>query len=230
VSEGVPDSVGGMKAVDWGVFGLREAPFSMTPDPSYLYLGAAHEGALANLVYGVGERKGFLMVTGEVGTGKTTLCRALMAQLDRGVHKALILSSNLGRDELIRLIASDFGVEEEGSGRVEDLEHINRFLLERLARGENAVIIIDEAQNLPDSTLEELRLISNLETDREKLIQIVLVGQPELREKLGKPNLRQLDQRITVRYHLRPLTAAETGEYVAYLVAVAAAGETRYVE
>jgi general secretion pathway protein A len=211
--------------MDWTYFGLKETPFNVTPDPAYLYLTAAHEGALSSLVYGIGERKGFMMVSGEVGTGKTTLCRALMTQLDRTVHKALIFSSSLGRDELVRLVAADFGISGDEGGSVAQIEELNRFLLESLSRGENAVLIIDEAQNLPDATLEEIRLISNLETDRQKLIQIVLVGQPELREKLRQNHLRQLDQRIAVRYHLRPLSLSETSEYVRHRIRVASAGE-----
>lgn len=211
-------------SVDWDFFGLREAPFSVTPDPSYLYLTMAHEGALSNLYYGIGSRKGFMMITGEVGTGKTTLCRALLGQLDQTVHRALVLSSNLDRDELIRLIISDFDLSRSDGGRVEGLEDLNQFLVERLSRGENAVLVIDEAQNLPDSTLEEIRLISNLETEREKLIQIILVGQPELREKLAQPHLRQLDQRIAVKYHLRPLSRKETGGYVRHRLKVASDG------
>jgi general secretion pathway protein A len=211
-------------SVDWEFFGLREAPFSATPDPSYLYLTMAHEGALSNLYYGIGGRKGFMMITGEVGTGKTTLCRALLGQLDQKVHRALVLSSNLDRDELVRLIVTDFALSRSDGGRVEGLEDLNRFLVERLSRGENAVLIIDEAQNLPDSTLEEIRLISNLETEREKLIQIILVGQPELREKLTQPHLRQLDQRIAVKYHLRPLSRKETEGYVRHRLKTASAG------
>jgi general secretion pathway protein A len=211
--------------MEWIYFGLKETPFNVTPDPAYLYLTAAHEGALSSLVYGIGERKGFMLVSGEVGTGKTTLCRALVAQLDRTVHKALIFSSSLGRDELVRLVAADFGISGGEGGSVDQIEDLNRFLLERLSRGENAVLVIDEAQNLPDATLEEIRLISNLETDRQKLIQIVLVGQPELREKLKQTHLRQLDQRIAVRYHLRPISLSETREYIRHRIRVASAGE-----
>jgi general secretion pathway protein A len=165
-----------------------------------------------------------MMITGEVGTGKTTLCRALLGQLDQTVHRALLLSSNFDRDELLRLIVADFGLSRSDGGRVEGLEGLNQFLVESLARGENAVLVIDEAQNLPDSTLEEIRLISNLETEREKLIQIILVGQPELREKLARPNLRQLDQRIAVKYHLRPLSRKETGDYIRHRIKVASVG------
>ena len=211
--------------VDWSFFGLKETPFNVTPDPSYFYLTTAHEGALSSLVYGIGARKGFMMVSGEVGTGKTTLCRALMGQLDKNVHKALVFSSSLDRDELVRLIAADFGVPESEGGDVAQIEDLNRFLLDKLARGENAVLVIDEAQNLPDATLEEIRLISNLETDRQKLIQIILVGQPELRDKLQQQHLRQLDQRIAVRYHLRPISLSETREYVSHRIRVASVGD-----
>jgi general secretion pathway protein A len=208
--------------MDWRVFGLKETPFNVTPDPAYLHMTASHEGAFSQLVYGIGQRKGFLLITGEVGTGKTTLCRALMQQLDKSVHRALILGSSLDRDELVRLVAADYGITEEEGGYVAGLEDINRFLMERVEKGENAVLVIDEAQNLPDATLEELRLISNLETDTAKLVQIILVGQPELKEKLRQPHLRQLDQRIVVRYSLRSLTADETQEYIAHRVSVAA--------
>ena len=186
-------------------FYLTENPFNITPDPKFLYLSKKHQEALDLLCFGISERKGFLMLSGEVGTGKTTLCRALLDKLDINVKSALILNPLLSDTELIRAINEDFGLRVDSSSLKEQVDALNSFLMVKAGEGGNAVVIIDEAQNLSPKALEMIRLLSNLETEKMKLIQIVLVGQPELREKLKLPELRQLNQRIVVRYHLSPL-------------------------
>lgn len=211
-----------------GRFGLREDPFGVTPDPRYFFPGKTHEEALSSLIYGIEKRAGFVLVTGEVGTGKTLLCRAVLARLGPQVRTALVLNPDLGPLELLRAIASDFGLETGPPDKVQLLESLNRFLLSRLSAGENVVLIIDESQLLPDDSLEQIRLLSNLETNREKLIQLVLVGQPELLEKLGRPHLRQVAQRISVRFHLRRLAFREVPRYVGHRIRLASvSGEQR---
>lgn len=206
-------------------FGFREPPFGVTPDPRFIYLGGTHEQALSSVCYGIAQRQGFVMVTGEVGTGKTLLCRALLDRLGEKTSTALILNPCLGPLELLRLIVSDFGIIAQTSEKPGLLEALNRFLLAKLQLGEHVVLIIDEAQTLPDQSLEEIRLLSNLETDREKLLQMVLVGQPELLDKLRLPHLRQVNQRITVRCGLQPLQPQEIRQYVAHRLRVASGRE-----
>ncbi len=198
-------------------FYLKEMPFHVTPDPKFLYLGTKHREAIELLRYGINKRKGFIVLTGEVGTGKTTICRALLEKLADNVETALVLNPLLGPDELLKTVTNDLGLtpgEGDGSGVKSHLDVLNTFLLDVTEKGGNAVVIIDEAQNLSARALEMLRLISNLETESEKLIQIILVGQPELKEKLGRRELRQLNQRIVVRYDLAPLDRKETGAYI----------------
>ena len=202
-------------------FRLREEPFNVTPDPRFLYLTAQHREALNHLLYGIRERKGFIAITGEVGTGKTTLCRALLKELDGQCHTALILNPLLSGIQLLRAIVEEFGVEAGRRDRLGYLNALNQFLLKTSSLGRDAVLIIDEAQDMTIECLEQVRLLSNLETDRQKLLQIVLVGQPELRKKLARPELRQLAQRITVRFHLQTLDPADTGAYLRHRVAVA---------
>jgi general secretion pathway protein A len=214
-------------------YGFLEKPFSLTPDPKYLYRSESHANAFELLQYAVRRREGFVVVTGDIGTGKTTLCRAVLEQLDRRTFTALILNPFLAEEDLLRLILQDFGVvsrDEMKRGRLarvskqELIETLNEFLLSLLPLGATAVLIIDEAQNLPHSVLEHIRILSNLETDKEKLLQIVLVGQMNLREVLRSPELRQLDQRVSIRYSLRPLTADETAAYVAHRLTIAGGG------
>ena len=195
-------------------FYLKENPFNITPDPRFLYRSKKHQEALDLLFFGISERKGFMMLSGEVGTGKTTICRVLLDKLNSKVEKALILTPFLSDIELIRAINEDFGVTEHNSSLKEQLDALNAFLLKKAQHGGNAVVIIDEAQNLSLKALEMVRLLSNFETEKMKLLQIVLVGQPELREKLKLPELRQLNQRIVVRYHLMSLNFEETKEYI----------------
>jgi general secretion pathway protein A len=195
-------------------YGLIRAPFEMTPDPAFLYLGESHQEGLATLVYGVQARKGFVLLTGEVGTGKTTLLHSLLAQLDPSTASAFIFNSKLGTHDFFRILFDEFGIREECRTKAEYLMALNSFLIERLERDETALLIIDEAQNLSPEMLEEIRLLSNLETPTHKLLQIMLVGQPELSDLIAKPELRQLRQRIVLRHDLRPFTRDELDDYV----------------
>jgi general secretion pathway protein A len=202
-------------------YGLKENPFGLTPDPKFLFLSEKHKEVFSHLIYGIQQRKGFIEITGEVGTGKTTLCRALLNKVDEKTRTALILNPILSRIELLKSILEDLGLESEGESEKELLERLNKFLIEELSGGGNVVIIIDESQDLTSSLLEEIRLLSNLETEKEKLLQIILVGQPELHHKLNSPNLRQLNQRIAVRYHLTALGEKQTRDYIYYRLKVA---------
>lgn len=195
-------------------YGLVRSPFEMTPDPAFLYLSEAHREGLATLVYGVQARKGFVLLTGEVGTGKTTLLHALLAQLDRETASAFIFNPRLDPMDFFRVLFDEYGIEEPCRTKAEYLLALNRFLIERLERDAPTLLIVDEAQNLSAEMLEEIRLLSNLETPTSKLIQIMLVGQPELWEKLSRPELRQLRQRIVLRHRLQPFDEADTGSYV----------------
>jgi len=203
---------------------LREEPFNVTPDPRFLYFTPQHREALDHMLYGIGQRKGFICLTGEVGTGKTTLCRSLLGQLDARYDTALILNPVLTPTQLLRSVVDELGIETRRRDRLGYLRLLNQFLLAANAAGRDAVLIVDEAQDMPVETLEMTRLLSNLETDSQKLLQIVLVGQPELRDKLAKPALRQLAQRITVRYHLGRMSPAETERYIHHRLQVAGGG------
>jgi general secretion pathway protein A len=201
---------------------LREEPFNLTPDPRFLYLTPKHTEAINHLIYGIRQRKGFICLTGEVGAGKTTLCRTLLNQLGAQFHTALILNPMLSRTQLLRAILDEFGVQTDSRDRLECLGLLNHYLLGVNSAGQDAVVIIDEAQDMPEATLEMTRLLGNLETPSRKLPQIVLVGQPELRARLAQPGLRQLAQRITVRFHLGTMSPNDTREYVRYRLRVAA--------
>jgi general secretion pathway protein A len=209
-------------------YGLSEPPFSITPNPRFLFFSARHREALNHLLYGIRERKGFVQLTGEVGCGKTTLCRALLEQLGPGVSTALILNPVLTADQLIKGVAMEFGLHCNGKDRLETVESINHFLLDHVKQGRDAVLLIDEAQDLTNDLLEQVRLLSNLETDERKLLQIVLLGQPELRDRLNHHGLRQLRQRITVRYHLGPLRHNEVSQYVHHRLHVSGASGPPY--
>jgi len=209
-------------------YGLTEPPFDITPNPRFLFYGAKHREAFNHLLYGIRERKGFVQMTGEVGAGKTTLCRAMLEQLDDHFATALILNPIMSADELVKAVAVEFGLQVKGLDRLDTLAVINQFLLKQLERRKDTVLIIDEAQDLTDELLEQVRLLSNLETDNRKLLQIVLLGQPELRDRLNNPRLRQLRQRITVRYHLFPLTREEVIRYVHHRLHVSGGNGTPY--
>jgi general secretion pathway protein A len=204
-------------------FGLHERPFSNTPDPGFVYLGARHEEALAHLLYGVQEHGGFVQLTGEIGTGKTTVCRLLLERLPEGVDIALILNPILSPEELLAALCDELGVKYEGGTRSRKVlvDILYRHLLAAHAARRRTVLIVDEAQNLTVEALEQLRLLTNLETSKQKLLQIILIGQPELVELLDRPDLRQLSQRITARYHLLPFTAQETRAYLSHRLALA---------
>lgn len=198
-----------------------EKPFNITPDPKYLFLSPKHREALGHVMYGIKERAGFVVITGEIGTGKTILCRYLLNQLDRDTEGAVILNPNLSELELLRAINEDFGIESRATTKKGLIDELNQFLLHRRLAGKNMVLVIDEAQNLAPAVLEQIRLLSNLETEKEKLIQIILLGQPELRDVLARPDLEQLNQRITARYHLSALDRKETEAYIKHRLAVA---------
>ncbi|NEX15128.1 MAG: peptidoglycan-binding protein [Halochromatium sp.] len=204
-------------------FGLSETSFSITPDPQYLFLSEQHREALAHLLYGAGENGGFVLLTGEVGTGKTTICRAFLEQTPAQVEVALVLNPAMTAIELMHAICQEFGVatpDRQDSVKVL-VDRLNRFLLDAHAQGRHPVVVIDEAQNLRPMVLEQVRLLTNLETSKQKLLQIFLIGQPELREMLASRELRQLNQRITARFHLSPLSARETAAYIDHRIAIA---------
>ena len=214
-------------------YGFTEKPFSLTPDPKYLFKSASHANAFELLQYAIRRREGFVVITGDIGTGKTTLCRALLEQIDRKTFTALVLNPFLSEEDLLRLVLQEFGVvsrDEIKRGRLagvskqELIETLNEFLLSLQPLGAQALLIIDEAQNLPLQVLEQIRILSNLETEKEKLLQIVLVGQSNLKDLLRRPELRQLDQRVSIRYDLKPLSQEETSAYVQHRLSVAGGG------
>lgn len=202
-------------------YGLNEKPFNLTPDPKYLYLSEKHKEAFAHLLFGIKNRSGFVMVTGEIGTGKTTICRNLLNQLDEETRLAFVFNPSLNPVELLKHINAEFGVQTNAETVLDLTDALNRYLLQAAGEGKRCVLVIDEAQNLTPPVLEQIRLLSNLETETEKLLQIILIGQPELVERLELRELRQLNQRITARYHLRPLNEKETLQYIAYRLHVA---------
>jgi general secretion pathway protein A len=209
-------------------YGLKEPPFNITPNPRFIYFSPKHREAFNHLLYGIRERKGFVQLTGDVGAGKTTVCRAMMEQLGDRYATALILNPVLDADQLIKAIAMEFGLKVGSLDRLETVAALNTFLLQQVEQQKEAVLIIDEAQDLTNDLLEQVRLLSNLETDDRKLLQIVLMGQPELRDRLNEFSLRQLRQRITIRYHLRPLTRTEVGQYVHHRLQVSGANGAPY--
>jgi general secretion pathway protein A len=211
-------------------FGFNESPFNLTPDPRYLYLSPHHKEALDHLLYGINERKGFIAITGGVGTGKTTLCRALLGHLNGNTKSALVFNSFISDMELLKTINEEFGLN-GGSSKKDYIDGLNHFLIQNFSAGGNAVLLLDEAQNLSHTVLEQIRMLSNLETEREKLLQIVLVGQSELKDLLAAPALRQLDDRITVRYELKPLDYKDVQGYVNHRLVVAGGkGSVKFAE
>lgn len=212
-------------------FGLNAAPFSITPDPHYLYLSVRHREALAHLLYGVNEGPGFVLLTGEVGTGKTTLCRTLIEQLPDTVDVALLLNPRVTPIELLAALFDELRISYESDFTLKDfIDHLNSYLLTAHAVGRKTVLILDEAQNLSSDALEQVRLLTNLETSNQKLLQIILVGQPELNRSLKHNNLRQLAQRITARYHLLPLSSKDTQAYINHRLAISGAKTALFSE
>jgi len=206
-------------------FSLKDHPFSIAPDPGYLYMSGKHREALAHLLYGVQSESAFVLLTGEVGTGKTTLCRCMLDQLPPDCDIALILNPKVTEIELLASICTEVGIKHstDTSSVAVLVEAINRYLLDSHAAGKKTLLVIDEAQNLSAPVLEQLRLLTNLETNRCKLLQIVLIGQPELRDMLGSRELRQLSQRITARFHLDPLSKKEIPDYIRHRLMIAGA-------
>jgi general secretion pathway protein A len=211
-------------------YGLIEPPFSLTPDPKYFYRSESHHRAFELLQYAIRRREGFMIVYGEIGTGKTTLCRAVLDTIEKNVYTALLLNPFLAELDLLKTILSDFAVPVPESDSKQDLLNaLNKFLISVLERDGRAVLIIDEAQNIPLATLEQIRMISNLETHNAKLLQIVLVGQLELTDLLSKPELRQLQQRVSIKCELSPLSVEEVAQYIRHRLAIAGAGQSRII-
>lgn len=203
-------------------YGLNEAPFNITPDPKFLYLSPSHQEALQHLRFGVQEKKGFIVLVGEVGCGKTTLCRRFLNEIDQTrFDTALILNPRITEDQMLRAILLELGETAIPADSNDLVNEVNRVLMERIGRGKDIVLLIDEAQNLSFEVLEQVRLLSNLETDKQKLLQIVLMGQPELKLVLARPELRQLRQRILVHSELRPLTLSDLIHYVQHRLTLA---------
>ncbi len=203
-------------------FGFREMPFNITPDPKFLFLSPTHMNALQYLRYGIKERKGFIVLTGEVGCGKTTLCRKLLNELDPAIYDtALILNPRLSETQLLKAILTELGEDAKARSRNDLLNQLNHALLDRIHAGKDIVLIIDESQNLDFDALEHIRLLSNLETDKQKLLQIILIGQPELNEKLTQKRLRQLRQRILVHFDLSPLSEEQMIHYIQHRLSMA---------
>jgi general secretion pathway protein A len=212
-------------------YGLKERPFNVTSDPAFFFLSQKHKEAFSHLLYGITQRKGIIVITGEVGAGKTTLCRFFLNQVGKNVKTAFILNPYFSEVQLLEAIIKDFGINPRNRSRLLLVWELNRFLLSESEQGNNIVLIIDEAQNLPPRALEQIRLLSNLETEKDKLLQIVLVGQPQLNQKLDLIDLRQLQQRIMVRYHISPLNKDEINSYVTHRLNVAGSeGRIKFTE
>ncbi|MFC2149358.1 ExeA family protein [Candidatus Auribacterota bacterium] len=200
---------------------FKEKPFNLTPDANFFYLSGHHQKALHSLIYGINDRKGFILLTGEVGAGKTTLCRMLLKDLNEKLNVAVVFNPYLSETGLLRTIISDFSIETKAKSRADLLNVLGDFLITQKKENRNVVLMIDECQNLRLPVIEQIRMISNLETEKEKLIQIILVGQPEFREKLALPKLLQLNQRISVRFHIPPLCGEDTKKYIEHRISVA---------
>ncbi|MDP2928093.1 MAG: AAA family ATPase [Candidatus Omnitrophota bacterium] len=204
-------------------YGLKERPFNVTSDPAFFFSSKKHKEALSHLLYGVSQRKGIIVLTGEIGTGKTTICRFFLNQVGKNVKTAFILNPTFSEIQLLKSIVNDFGINSNNKTKLDIVLELNNFLLRESTAGNNLVLIIDEAQNLEPNLLEQIRLLSNLETEKDKLLQVILVGQPELNTRLNLYDLRQLRQRIMVRYHITPLDNDEIKDYINYRLKIARA-------
>ncbi len=208
-------------------YNLKEDPFNVTSDPDFFFSSLRHAEAYSHLLYGIKQRKGILVLTGEIGTGKTTLCRTLLSRLDHTIKTALVLNPKFSDVQLLKLILKDLGIQQDLKNKFALIDALNEFLLKETSKGNNVVILIDEAQNLKVNQLEQIRLLSNLETEKAKLLQIILVGQPELYDVLKLPELRQLNQRVTVRYHITPLDKNEMKDYINHRLLVASGANAK---
>jgi general secretion pathway protein A len=195
-------------------YGFKEKPFEINPDPDFLFLSESHREALSHLIYATKERKGFTVITGEVGTGKTTLARAFLSRLNGQIKTAYIFNPNLTSIDFLRYICEDLGIKGEKLSKGQYIAHLHEFLLDHYRRNEQVLLIVDEAQNLPQALLEEVRLLTNLETSKNKLLQVILIGQPELNNVLNDHQFRQLKQRVSLRYHLQTFNEEETRKYI----------------
>lgn len=209
-------------------YGFKEAPFNMTPSSRFFYESGKHVEALSTLIYAIESRKGFVVITGEIGSGKTTVCRTLLNKLDARTQTALVTNTHISGKDLLCTILEDLGVEYTHGSKAQLLSQLNAYLIEQLRSGHNVVVIIDEAQNLKPNVLEEVRMLSNLETENEKLVQIIFLGQPELKKKLALPKLEQLRQRIAVFYHLTPLTEEDAKKYIMHRLRIASKSDRQY--
>jgi len=211
-------------------YGFKESPFNLTPNSRFFFASHKHTEALDSLVYAINQRKGFVVITGEIGSGKTTVCRTLLSRLDRHTQIALITNSHLSRKDLLLTVLEDLEIEYSDNGtKARLLSSLNTYLIDQIKQDNNVVLIIDEAQNLKPAVLEEIRMLSNLETETEKLIQIILLGQPELKQILALDSLEQLRQRIAVYFHLTPLSETETKDYVLHRLKIASGTDQQYI-
>ncbi|OGX28979.1 MAG: hypothetical protein A2705_00650 [Omnitrophica WOR_2 bacterium RIFCSPHIGHO2_01_FULL_52_10] len=209
-------------------YGFKEAPFNMTPSSRFFYESSKHVEALSTLIYAIESRKGFVVITGDIGSGKTTVCRTLLNKLDARTQTALITNTHISGKDLLCTILEDLDVEYTRGSKAQLISQLNGYLIEQLRNGHNVVVIIDEAQNLTPAVLEEVRMLSNLETENEKLIQIIFLGQPELKKKLALPQLEQLRQRIAVFYHLTPLSEEDAKKYILHRLKIASKSSRQY--
>lgn len=209
-------------------YGFKEAPFNMTPSSRFFYESGKHVEALSTLIYAIESRKGFVVITGDIGSGKTTVCRTLLNRLDPKTQTALVTNTHISGKDLLNAVLEDLEVEYTPGSKARLLSQLNQYLIEQLRNDHNVVLIIDEAQNLKPAVLEEVRMLSNLETENEKLIQIIFLGQPELKNKLALPKLEQLRQRIAAYYHLTPLSEDDTRKYILYRLKIAGGSDKRY--
>ncbi len=210
-------------------YGFKESPFNLTPNSKFFFASHKHTEALDSLAYAIDQRKGFVVITGEIGSGKTTVCRTLLSRLDRHTQVALITNTHLNSKDLLTMVLEDLEIEHGSGSKAKLLSLLNDYLIDQIQRDNNVVLIIDEAQNLKPAVLEEIRMLSNLETETEKLIQIILLGQPELKQKLALSRLEQLRQRVALYFHLTPLNEEETKEYILHRLKIASGTDHQYL-